>query len=238
MEAIESLLMDMLDDGPIDASEVEACVVEHNDQTLVSDMQRMHSMSPFLKQCVLPPRASDVELLKNVHSSVQHSISQHLLFARTLWSGLGVTVGGGLLWLVVSQWSGDTKETLPPVAPPSVTRSVNEAPSVETQPPHTARELTVERAPVSTLGELKSVRDDSELQQERERRTAIAKHAVGADAYRQYRDLFHINLALSDTSEAVSSLRAAHRWAVRLGDVAAAIRCEKELNDLVGSAAR
>ncbi len=238
MEAIESLLMDMLDDGPIDASEVEAYVLEHNDRTLVSDMQRMHTMSPLLKQCVLPPRASDVELLKNVHSSVQHSISQHLLFARSLWSGLGVTVGGGLLWLAVSQWSGDTKDTLPPVAPTSITRPLREAPSIEPQTHNTARELRSERSPVTALGEMNFVRDDRELQQERERRTVVAKHATGGDAYRQYRDLFHINLALADTNEAVASLRAAHRWAVRLGDVAAATRCEKELNDLVGSAAR
>ena len=238
MEAIESLLMDMLDDGPVADSELETYVLHHEDRRLVADMQRMHAMSPLLKQCAIPVSASDAKLLGKIRSSVHSSISHKLLLTRTLWSGLGAAVGGGILWFAVAQWNGGSGDAMQQIIPPPISETIESTPTVEPSAVRPEESERIDPTPVSTTGVLHTEQSDLELRTERDRRSALARNAVGADAYRQYRDLSHINLALSDTSAAVSALRSAKRWAEQTGDVQAAERCEREIIDLTRPAAR
>lgn len=232
MEAIESLLMDMLDDGPIADTDMEAYVLQHDDRTLIADMQRMHAMTPLLQQCAIPVIAADTEVLREIRSSIQSSISRHLLLTRTLWSGLGAAIGGGILWLAVTHWTSDGVDTTLRVEPRPVPQEIVTTPSEESPVVRSIDREQADPSPVSTRGTLRTVQSDLELRMERDRRTVLVKNAVGADAYRQYRDLFHINLALADTAEAVSVLRSAQRWAEQAGDVQAVARCEREIIDL------
>ncbi|MBK6419585.1 MAG: hypothetical protein IPH85_01910 [Ignavibacteria bacterium] len=238
MEAMESLLMDMLDDGPATDAELEAFVLHHDDRTLVADMQRMHAMSPLLKQCVIPVSTADAQLLSKIRTSVHSSISSKLLLMRTLWSGLGAAVGGGILWLTVAQWNGDASEATQHIEPSPASEIYVATPTVEPRNVPSQERAFADRTPVSTNGVLRAEQNDLELRNERDRREALARYAVGADAYRQYRDLFHINLALSDTTGAISALRSAKRWAEQTGDMQASERCEREIIDLTRTAAR
>lgn len=238
MEAIESLLMDMLDDGPVADTELEAYVLHHDDHTLIADMQRMHAMSPLLKQCAIPVSAADVQLLSKIRSSVHSSVARHLLLTRTLWSGLGAAVGGGILWFAVAQWNGDAVDATQQITPQPISETIENTPAVVPSALRSDEPERVDPSPVSTNGVLHAEQNDLELRAERDRRSALARNAVGADAYRQYRDLSHINLALSDTSAAVSALRSAKRWAEQTGDAQAVARCEREIIDLTRSAAR
>jgi hypothetical protein len=225
MEAMEALLMDMLDDAPDGAEVLPEGVDLSADPSIARDMQVMLALNPVLAQCAEPVTPSDVARLESVRSAVHASMSKSALITKLLWSGAGLAAGGGLLALALSIGGNESPITATSPAPPT---------------PRVAREVVVEPAPAPSVApapqrtrtQIEARADDAELRSERQRRSSIAASARGMDAYQAYRDLYHIDLALGDTVEAAASLRAALRWAEQEGRTQDAERCRTELNEL------
>lgn len=225
MEAIEALLMDMLDDGPTDVEGFASVIDGNADPTIVRDMQVMLAMGPVLAQCAETVTPSDMQALESVRANLHAGLAKKVLMTKLLWSGAGLAAGGGLLALALTIGGNESSVTTTSPAPPT---------------PRAVRETVVEPAPMPTVApapqrtrtQIEARADDAELRTERQRRSSIAASARGMEAYQAYRDLYHIDLALGDTVEAAASLRAAMRWAEQEGRADDAERCRRELNEL------
>jgi len=106
MERLEELLMDMIDDGPLEDQLLEGSVdasVLPIDAELRGELQRIHAQSPLLAQCVEPPSDNIRSALQAQKVSLRATLFQpsYSIRAAGLWGG-GVVAFALLLQLVAS----------------------------------------------------------------------------------------------------------------------------------------
>lgn len=122
MERIEELLMDMIDDGPLDGS-ADASPLPI-DAELRNELQRMHAQSSLLAQCVERPSEQVANALAAQRASLHTTFfpSTFSVGAAGKWGG-GVVVVATLLNLAASLFT-----------PPLVLESIPRTPIILEQP--------------------------------------------------------------------------------------------------------
>jgi len=104
MERIEELLMDMIDDGPLDesAAPIDASSVPI-DAELSSELQRIHAQSPLLAQCIEHPSDNVLEALNKQRASLHTTLFRlpYSIGAAARWGG-GVVAVACVLQLATS----------------------------------------------------------------------------------------------------------------------------------------
>lgn len=107
MERIEELLMDMIDDGPLDGS-ADASPLPI-DAELRNELQRIHAQSPLLAQCIEHPSDTVMAALQAQRASLHATFfaaPTASVGAAGMWGG-GVVVLATLLNLAASLFTPD-----------------------------------------------------------------------------------------------------------------------------------
>lgn len=202
MERIEELLMDMIDDGPLDGS-ADASPLPI-DAELRNELQRIHAQTPLLAQCIEHPSDSVMAALQAQRASLHATFfaaPTASVGAAGKWGG-GVVILATLLNLAASQFTPDQVLVSIPRTPVVLEQpAALDQPSVE-QPAQRIRE-GMRSMPTSprriTTGTIESRIERSALEQHRKELLERLARTTDPEERRQLeRDLNRVKRVTSD----------------------------------------
>jgi hypothetical protein len=235
MERIEELLMDMLDDGPLDGS-ADVGTVSTFDASLQRELEAMRGQSVLLTACKEPIQEHNLAALAEQRATLRATLlgDRVDVQAAILWSGAVVVVASCIsiaanAWFPLPQPMFEEPPryaTLP--ATESVSTSNNALPALRQQPP------VLHSAPASSRPQasLESNAEREVLVQRRDELLATARGAAPDVAYHLYRDVYRVSDLLHDAKTVRSALRSALACAEAAGMTDEAEQCRQDLMTL------
>lgn len=245
MATIEELLMDMIDDGPPDATSASVPDVAA-DADLVRDLRDIHAQTALLAMCKEPVTDATLAALRAQQDTLRGLFARPVADPRlaALWSGAVVVIAS-----CISIAASNLVSTSQP-RPETPARHGVQNPT-EHVVPGTQRNVVLEprRPDVSEIrrdggrvaaapatapvtARLESSAERVVLERHRTRLLESASHASGMQAYRIYRDVYRVSMILHDTEAARKALLQAQALAAAEGAAVEVDRCTADLKAL------